>query len=94
MADGHHPDVQQHQGIQVAGSDKKLRVLRHVPYCPDLVVLNAIENNEQVRNPDQRDKVENWPKKIVLPLGGAGAKIDVVYIGTILHYDSVLSLAP
>ncbi|MFA9948726.1 hypothetical protein ABCS64_00030 [Rhodocyclaceae bacterium Wk13] len=27
----------------------------------------------------------------MLPLGGADAKYDVVYIGTILHYDSVLN---
>ena len=77
--------------VQVAGSGKKLRGLRHGPHRPDLVVLDDIENDEQVRNPEQRDKVDNWLKKTVLPLGGAGAKFDVVYIGTILHYDSVLS---
>lgn len=77
--------------VQVAGSGKKLRGLRHGPYRPDLVILDDIENDEQVRNPDQRDKLESWLRKTVLPLGGAGAKLDVVYIGTILHYDSVLS---
>ncbi|WP_418889902.1 hypothetical protein [Dentiradicibacter hellwigii] len=35
--------------------------------------------------------MESWLKKTVLPLGGADAKYDVVYIGTILHYDSVLN---
>lgn len=77
--------------VQVAGSGKKLRGLRHGPYRPDLCVLDDIENDEQVRNPDQRDKLQAWLSKTVLPLGGAGAKFDVVYIGTILHYDSVLS---
>jgi len=77
--------------VQVAGSGKKLRGLRHGPYRPDLCVLDDIENDEQVRNPDQRDKLQSWLTKTVLPLGGAGAKYDVVYIGTILHYDSVLS---
>lgn len=77
--------------VQVAGSGKKLRGLRHGPYRPDLCVLDDIENDEQVRNPEQRDKLGNWLKKTVLPLGGVGAKFDVVYIGTILHYDSVLS---
>lgn len=77
--------------IQVAGSGKKLRGLRHGPYRPDLCVLDDIENDEQVRNPDQRDKLQGWLSKTVLPLGGAGAKYDVVYIGTILHYDSVLN---
>ncbi|MFZ4537831.1 phage terminase large subunit [Propionivibrio sp.] len=77
--------------VQVAGSGKKLRGLRHGPHRPDLCVLDDIENDEQVRNPDQRDKLQSWLTKTVLPLGGAGAKFDVVYIGTILHYDSVLN---
>lgn len=77
--------------VQVAGSGKKLRGLRHGPWRPDLAVLDDIENDEQVRNPDQRDKLQAWLAKTVLPLGGAGAKFDVVYIGTILHYDSVLA---
>jgi predicted phage terminase large subunit-like protein len=77
--------------VQVAGSGKKLRGLRHGPYRPDLCVLDDIENDEQVRNPDQRDKLQAWLTRTVLPLGGAGAKYDVVYIGTILHYDSVLN---
>lgn len=77
--------------VQVAGSGKKLRGLRHGPYRPDLVVMDDIENDEQVRNPEQRDKLQSWVSKTILPLGGAGAKFDVVYIGTILHYDSVLN---
>lgn len=77
--------------VQVAGSGKKLRGLRHGPYRPDLCVLDDIENDEQVRNPEQRDKLNAWLTKTVLPLGGVGQKYDVVYIGTILHYDSVLN---
>ncbi|QBH95984.1 hypothetical protein EKN56_05955 [Limnobaculum zhutongyuii] len=77
--------------VTVAGSGKKLRGLRHGPYRPDLVILDDIENDELVRNPDQRDKLQNWLTKTVMPLGEAGGKTDIVYIGTILHYDSVLS---
>ncbi|WP_140918190.1 phage terminase large subunit [Limnobaculum xujianqingii] len=77
--------------VTVAGSNKKLRGLRHGPYRPDLVILDDIENDELVRNPDQRDKLQNWLTKTVMPLGEAGGKTDIVYIGTILHYDSVLS---
>lgn len=79
------------QKVQVAGSGKKLRGLRHGAFRPDLVVLDDIENDEQVRSPEQRDKLHNWLKKTVLPLGSAGDKFDIVYIGTILHYDSVLN---
>ncbi|MDI9407701.1 MAG: phage terminase large subunit [Candidatus Pacebacteria bacterium] len=77
--------------VQVAGSGKKLRGLRHGPFRPDLCVLDDIENDEQVRSPDQRDKLNSWLTKTVLPLGGPNTKFDVIYIGTILHYDSVLS---
>ncbi len=79
------------QKIQVAGSGKKLRGLRFGAYRPDLVVLDDIENDEQVRSPEQRDKLHNWLKKTVLPLGSADGKLDIIYIGTILHYDSVLN---
>lgn len=77
--------------VTVAGSGKKLRGLRHGAYRPDLVVLDDIENDEQVRSPEQRDKLDSWLKKTVMPLGAAGGKLDIIYIGTILHYDSVLS---
>lgn len=77
--------------VMVAGSGKKLRGLTHGAYRPDLVILDDIENDEQVRNPQQRDKLENWFKSTITPLGAAGEKLDIVYIGTILHYDSVLN---
>lgn len=77
--------------ITVAGSGKKLRGLRHGPYRPDLVVLDDIENDENVQKQEQRDKLQKWLTKTVMPLGEAGGKTDIVYIGTILHYDSVLS---
>lgn len=79
------------QKVEIAGSGKKLRGLRHGAYRPDLVVLDDIENDEQVRSAEQRDKLHDWLKKTVLPLGVPGEKLDVVYIGTILHYDSVLN---
>lgn len=77
--------------VAVAGSGKKLRGMRHGPYRPDLVVLDDIENDEQVENPVQRLKLQRWLEKAIKPLGGVGKKMDILYIGTILHYDSVLS---
>ncbi|HFC8512192.1 TPA: phage terminase large subunit [Neisseria subflava] len=77
--------------IQVFGSGKKMRGMVHGAFRPDLAILDDIENDEMVRNPDQRDKLEMWLKQTVLQLGAVGSKFDVIYIGTILHYDSVLS---
>ncbi len=77
--------------VQVFGSGKRMRGLRHGPHRPDLAIGDDLENDENVRSPEQRDKLESWLKKTVLSLGPADDSMDVIIIGTILHYDSVLS---
>lgn len=77
--------------VQVFGSGKRMRGLRHGPHRPDLAIGDDLENDENVRSPEQRDKLESWLKKTVLSLGAADDSMDVVVIGTILHYDSVLA---
>lgn len=74
--------------IQAFGSGTRMRGLRHGPYRPDMVMLDDIENDENVRSKEQRDKVEKWVKKVVLPLGPPDGSMDVLYLNTILHYDS------
>ncbi len=75
--------------VQAFGSGKKMRGLRHGPHRPDMVMLDDIENDENVRSKEQRDKLEQWLKKVVLPLGPPDGSMDVLYLNTILHYDSV-----
>ncbi len=77
--------------LQAFGSGKRMRGLRHGPHRPDLVIGDDLENDENVRKPEQRDKLESWLKKAVLQLGSADGSMDVVIIGTVLHYDSLLS---
>lgn len=77
--------------VQVAGSGKKIRGWRHGPYRPDLVVLDDIENDENVRKKEQRDKTEKWIDKAVLKLGPPDGSLCVLYVGTVLHYDAVLN---
>ena len=77
--------------IHARGAGQKIRGLKHGAYRPDLVFLDDMENDELVANPKNRDKLQDWLNKAVGNLGEAGAKIDIIYIGTILHYDSVLN---
>lgn len=77
--------------VQAFGAGKRMRGLRHGPYRPDLALLDDLENDENVRKPEQRDKLESWLQRTVLSLGPADDSMDVVYVGTILHYDSVLA---
>ncbi len=77
--------------VQAFGAGKRMRGLRHGPCRPDLALLDDLENDENVRKPEQRDKLDMWLHRTVLSLGPADDSMDVIYIGTILHYDSVLA---
>lgn len=77
--------------VEVFGSGKKIRGRRHGPHRPDLIIGDDLENDENVRSPEQRDKLMSWVTKSLLSLGPADDSMDVFIIGTILHYDSVLS---
>ena len=75
--------------LEAIGSGKKIRGRRHRNWRPDLIVLDDIENDENVNTLDQRKKLESWFYKAVSKAGDTYT--DIVYIGTILHYDSLLS---
>lgn len=77
--------------MQAFGSGKRLRGVRHGAHRPDLCWLDDLENDENVRSPEQRDKLEAWIDKAVEPLGPPDGSMDIIYVGTVLHYDSVLS---
>ncbi|MFV0626150.1 MAG: phage terminase large subunit [Alphaproteobacteria bacterium] len=77
--------------IHARGAGQKLRGLKHGAFRPDLVILDDIENDELVVRVENRNKLNEWLNKAVENLGEAGAKLDIIYIGTILHYDSVLN---
>lgn len=77
--------------IKGFGSGKRLRGVRFGIYRPDLVIIDDLENDTNVRSRDQRDKLENWLDEAVLNLGSVDGSMDVLYIGTVLHRDSVLS---
>ena len=75
--------------IEAIGSGKKIRGRRHRNFRPDLIVLDDIENDENVNTLEQRKKLENWYYKAVSKAGDTYT--DICYIGTLLHYDSLLA---
>lgn len=75
--------------LEALGSGKKIRGRRHRAWRPDLIVLDDIENDENVQTPEQRRKLSSWFYKAVSKSGDTYT--DIMYIGTILHYDSLLS---
>lgn len=77
--------------IRIGGTGKKLRGMKHGPHRPDLVFLDDLENDENVRDKKQRDKVEDFVLKAVLGLAGPGGGMDVFWPGTSLHYDAAIN---
>ena len=75
--------------IEAIGSGKKIRGRKHRNWRPDLIILDDVENDENVWTPEQRSKLKNWFDKAVSKSGDDYT--DIVYIGTLLHYDSLLA---
>ena len=49
--------------VEAIGSGKKIRGRKHRNWRPDLLILDDIENDENVRTPEQRAKLDSWFKK-------------------------------
>lgn len=75
--------------IEAIGSGKKVRGRKHRNWRPDLIVLDDVENDENVRTAEQRKKLYDWFTKAVSKAGDGYT--DIVVIGTLLHYDSLLA---
>ncbi|MBN2752603.1 MAG: phage terminase large subunit [Rhodospirillaceae bacterium] len=75
--------------VKIGGSSKALRGFRHGAQRPDLVVCDDLENDENVRKPEQRAKLESWIDKTVEPLGPPDGSMDLIWVNTFLHHDAV-----
>ena len=86
-------DIVTKNGIRLKGygSKKKVRGIKHGAYRVDLSIIDDLENDDNVRSRRFRDKLEDWLDEAVENLGGANGTMDILYIGTILHRDSVLA---
>ena len=75
--------------IEALGAGKKIRGRRHKQWRPDLIVLDDVENDENVNTLEQRKKLKSWFTKAVSKAGDSYT--DIVYVGTLLHYDALLA---
>lgn len=78
-------------GVRVAakGVGSNLRGMRSFESRPDLIICDDLEDDEGVQNIEQRQKLESWFNRSVLNLPGPEG--DIFVIGTVLHYDSLLT---
>jgi predicted phage terminase large subunit-like protein len=74
--------------IASRGAGASVRGMRFRQYRPDLVICDDIMKDDIARSKTQREKLYQWFKKVVLPLG---KDIFVVVVNTIFHNDDLPS---
>ncbi|MEO1585265.1 MAG: phage terminase large subunit, partial [Planctomycetota bacterium] len=75
--------------IWSVGLGQQIRGLRHRADRPSLIVADDLEMPEHVASAEQRAKAAEWFNGSLLKIGDD--RTNVIVVGTILHYDSLLS---
>ena len=76
--------------VKARGRGQRLRGLKHKQWRPDLIILDDLENDTNVRNPEIVESILDWVKSAVYPSLDAGGTLMI--IGTILRWRSALHL--
>jgi len=76
--------------VKARGRGQRLRGLKHRQWRPDLVILDDLENDVNVRNPEIVKQILDWVKSAVYP--ALDARGNLMVIGTILRWRSALHL--
>lgn len=74
--------------IASRGAGASVRGLKFRQYRPDLVICDDIMKDDIARSKTQREKLYQWFKKVILPLG---RDIFIVVVNTIFHNDDLPS---
>lgn len=74
--------------VKARGRGQRLRGLKHKQWRPDLVILDDLENDVNVRNPEIVEQILDWVTSAVYPAIEANGTLMV--IGTILRQRSAL----
>ncbi len=78
--------------IKAFGAGKKIRGANWRGHRPDWIACDDIENDENVESKAQRDKLYKWFIKAIMKLPSRkSTTYNIIFIGTKLHHDSVLS---
>lgn len=75
--------------VEAKGVGTQVRGMRYLEHRPDLFILDDLESHENTNTPELRAKNLSWFRGEMLEaLGEHGMAI---YMGTIVHYDSLLN---
>lgn len=75
--------------VEAKGIGTQMRGLRHLSERPGLFILDDLESGENTNTPEMRKKNLHWFRSEMLEALGFGGIC--IYMGTIVHYDSLLN---
>ena len=75
--------------IRCLGAGQGVRGTKHRQDRPSLIVVDDLETQDACIEPEQREKLRDWFTRTLLKAGDA--RTNVVVVGTIVHYDSLLA---
>ncbi|RBQ28404.1 phage terminase large subunit [Aliarcobacter vitoriensis] len=75
---------------QAFGSGTRIRGKNFMGSRPDDIYCDDLENDVNIENPDQRDKLYKWIIKVLFKLSNRNKPYNIWFLGTVLHYDSPL----
>lgn len=75
--------------VTALGDTQKVRGRKFRQHRPSLIVLDDVENDEMVMSEDRREALRRWFRGALLKMGDH--RTNVIVVGTILHYDSLLA---
>ncbi|WP_258535640.1 phage terminase large subunit [Bacillus sp. 03113] len=75
--------------VESKGIGTQMRGLRHLSERPGLFILDDLESGENTNTPELRAKNLHWFRSEMLEALGFGGMC--IYMGTIVHYDSLLN---
>lgn len=75
--------------IRALGAGQGVRGLKHRHDRPTLIPVDDLENQEECASAEQRHKLWDWFHNTLLKAGTG--RTNVIVVGTIVHYDSLLA---
>ena len=75
------------------GAGQQVRGLNWANYRPDLVIIDDLENKDEIRSKENREKLRTWFDGDLMKTEGrySAKKTTFIYIDTIKHEDSILA---
>lgn len=79
-----------HIKYQSFGSGTRIRGKNFMGTRPDDIYCDDLENDVNIENPDQRNKLYKWIIKVLFKLPNRNKPYNIWFFGTVLHFDSPL----